>query len=123
METKTYSFSNGVTINGTAEQILKAAEAFGEKIDPVMLGIIPAGFYVSSDGELKEISKMHTQYIINALLKRTLEHFESIRIKKITDDSELPQFLVNYVNLTENPQIEALYTELTKRAATKKVGG
>jgi len=114
--TKTYVFSNGVSITGTAEQIVKAAEAFGEKINPKMLGIIPTGFYLSSDGELKEIATMNTQYIINALLKKTIEHFESIRIKKITNDSELAKFLVDYVNLTENPQIEALYSELTKRA-------
>lgn len=113
---KTYTFSNGLSVTGTAEQILEVAAKIGEAVDATALGIIPAGFYVSSDGEMKKISEMHTQYIVNALLKKTIEHYESIRIKRIKEDSELPKFLEGYVNLVANPQIEQLFNELQRRS-------
>lgn len=109
-----YIFSNGVTLNGTAEQLLQYATLIGESINPTRLGgVIPRGYYYSTSHGLVKISDMDTVYLVNALNKRTVDYYSKIRPK--TKDFDLKQYLSDYLALTDSPEIEEMFTELSKR--------
>ena len=109
-----YKFDNGVTITGTAKQILEYAKIIGEVVDPKNLGdLIPRGYYDSKTKGLLKISEMADFHIINALNKLTVDYFLAL---KPTKELVLAEYLRKFVALTENPEIEDLYTELVNRA-------
>ena len=109
-----YSFSDGVTLTGTAEKLLKYAAFIGESINPTRLGgIIPRGYYYSTSHGLVKISDMDTVHLVNALNKRTVDYYNNIRPKH--KDFDLKQYLADYLALTESPEVEEMFTELSKR--------
>jgi hypothetical protein len=113
MEIK-YKFSNGVTITGTAQQVLDYAKMVGEVVDPKNLGdVIPRGYYDSKTKGLLKISEMVDHHIVNALNKLTIDYYTALKPGK---DLDLKKYLVSFVGLTNDPEVEDLYTELVKRA-------
>jgi hypothetical protein len=113
MEIK-YKFSNGVTITGTAQQVLDYAKMVGEVVDPKNLGdVIPRGYYDSKTKGLLKISEMADLHIVNSLNKLTVDYYSAL---KPTKDFDLKKYLVSFVGLTNDPEVEDLCTELVKRA-------
>jgi hypothetical protein len=109
-----YVFSNGVTLTGTADQLLQYAKLIGEVVDPTRLGgSVPKGYYFSSSHGLIKISEMDTVHLVNALSKRTVDYFTNIRPKH--KDFDLKAYLAEYLALTESPEIEEMYMELSRR--------
>lgn len=109
-----YSFSNGVTLNGTAEQLLKYAAFIGESINPTRLGgVIPKGYYYSTSHGLMKIADMDTVHLVNALNKRTVDYYNNIRPKH--KEFDLKQYLHDFLSLVESPEIEEMYMELSSR--------
>lgn len=109
-----YSFSDGVTLTGTAEQLLKYAAFIGESINPTRLGgVIPRGYYFSTSHGLVKIADMDTVHLVNALNKRTVDYYNNIRPK--TKDFDLKQYLHDFLSLVESPEIEEMYMELSGR--------
>lgn len=118
-EKRSYNFTNGLTITGTLEQILDIAAKLGETVDATQLGIVPKGYYQSETKGLIRISDMNEIHIINALTKRTIGYYESIRPKKgeakIDVKELIKDYLTKFVALTDDLQIEELYSELVNR--------
>lgn len=114
IETVEYTFSNGVTLTGTADKLLQYAKIVGESIDPVRLqGEVPSGYYLSATEGLIEISKMETVHLVYALNKRTINYFDSLKPKgKVFD---LRQYLNSYLALVDSPEIFEMFTELSNR--------
>lgn len=109
-----YSFSNGVNFIGTIDQVIAYANLIKEDIDPTRLGgAVPKGYYYSSKHGLLKISDMDTVHLVYALNKRTIDFYNNLRPK--TKDFDLRQYLEDYLTLTESPEIEEMYTELSKR--------
>lgn len=108
-----YIFKNGAKITGTAEHILGYAKLVGEHIDPKLLGEIPKGYYLSETKGLLPIKEMQTIHIVHALNKRTVEYFQAL--KPNPKDFDLKNYLITYINLTQRPEIEELFMELSKR--------
>lgn len=113
-EKRSYEFNNGLTITGSIEQIIEISTKIGEPIDATRLGIVPKGFYQSSTKGLVAIKDMNTVHIINALTKRTISYYENIKPKK-GEELDLATYLKNYISLTDDAQVEELYTELIER--------
>lgn len=108
-----YKFANGVTITGSAEQVLEYAKLIGEVVDPKNLGdAIPRGYYDSKTKGLLKISEMADFHIVNALNKLCVDYYSSL---KPTKDLDLKEYLKKFVGLTDDPEIEDLYTELVNR--------
>jgi hypothetical protein len=109
-----YVFSNGVTLTGTADQLLQYASLIKETIDPTRLGgSVPKGYYFSTTHGLLKIADMDTVHLVNALSKRTVDYFTNIKPK--TKDFDLKAYLQSYLALTESPEIEEMYLELSRR--------
>ncbi len=109
-----YVFENGVTLTGTAEQLLQYAGLIGEIVNPARFGgTIPKGYYHSSTHGLVKISDMDTVHLVNALNKRTVDYYNAIRPKH--KDFDLKKYLSDYLALTDSPEIEEMYSELSKR--------
>lgn len=109
-----YNFSNGVAFRGTAEQLIQYATLVGESINPTRLGgVVPKGYYFSSAHGLVKIADMDTVHLVNALNKRTVDYYTKIR--PLTKDFDLKQYLADYLALTDSPEIEEMFTELSKR--------
>lgn len=108
-----YTFSNGVEIKGTLEQIAKAASSFGEKVDFKKIDItsVPRGYYPSETKGLVKISEMNDYHIRRALLKRAKEYFGEIYH---ADDSNA-QFLAKFMNLAEDAIVFDLFKEISSR--------
>lgn len=117
-EKRSYNFANGATMTGTIEQILTVAATLGETVDATQLGIVPKGYYQSETKGLIAIKDMNEIHIINALTKRTIAYYESIRPKKgekLTTEEVIQNYLAKFVALTDDLQIEELYSELARR--------
>jgi len=110
-----YVFENGVTLSGTAEKLLAYAAFIGESINPTRLGgAIPKGYYYSTTHGLVKISDMDTVHLVNALNKRTVDYYNNIRPKHLKD-FDLKKYLADYLALCDAPEIEEMYSELSKR--------
>lgn len=113
MENIKYKFKNGVEFNGTAQQILDYAKLLGESIDASRFETsLPRGYYLSATNGPVKISDMETSHIVNSLNKITVDYYLSLKPSK---SFNLSEYLTKFVGLTNNPQVEDLYTELTKR--------
>lgn len=109
-----YKFSDGLEVLGTIEQILELARIKGVKVNAD--DIIPKGYYLSSKMGLIEISKMTTPHIINALNKRVVAYYESIRPKTTSiGPSDIKLYLDQFVKMTQDDLLNKLYTELSNR--------
>lgn len=108
-----YKFKNGVNFTGTAQQILDYAKMLGESIDASRFETsLPRGYYLSTTQGPLKISEMDTGHIVNSLNKLTVDYYLAL---KPTRSFDLIEYLTKFVGLTNNPQIEDLYVELTKR--------
>lgn len=113
MENIKYTFKNGVEFNGTAQQILDYAKMLGESIDATRFdSSLPRGYYLSTTKGPLKISDMETSHIVNSLNKMTVDYYLSLKPNKTFN---LTEYLAKFVGLIDNPQVEDLYTELTKR--------
>ena len=108
-----YTFSNGVEMKGSFEQIQKAAEAFKEKIDfkKLDLSAAPRGYYPSETKGLVKISEMNDYHIRRALLNRAKYYFTGIYDSEDTNK----QFLEKFTALVDDGIVYDLYSELIKR--------
>lgn len=110
----TYEFSDGSSMTGTADQILKYAKTMGLAIDTKKLGIAtPRGYYSSRSKGLVKISEMDNIHIINCLNKLTIEYYTEL--KEHFREMSVASYLKLFVGLTENSEIEDLFLELQKR--------
>jgi hypothetical protein len=113
MKTKTitYKFENGVETTGTIEQLLKVAEALGEKLRPETIDSVPRGYYLSSSKGLVRIDSMSDFHIRRALVKRAKTYMDSIF--DTADDNAT--FMKKFINLTDDTAIIDLFNELSER--------
>jgi hypothetical protein len=107
-----YKFRSGATVEGTVEQILAIAKTLGETVNLTKLGALPRGYYNSSSKGLLQIKEMNTVHLRSALLKMSREHFGSMDARSTTSNGE---FCAKYLALADNPIVEDLFTELSKR--------
>lgn len=111
-----YTFPDGVIINGTADQIIKHAKLIKHPVDPRKLGMpIPRGHYYSSTKGIIAIKNMESKHIINSLNRMTIAYYTSLKSEidnmRITEKS----YLEKYVGIAADHVMEDLYTELMKR--------
>lgn len=113
----TYTFSSGVEIKGTPDQIIKVAEKLGEKLDFKKLptGFTPRNYYMSETRGLVKITDMSDYHIRRALLKRAKEYLSAVY--DANDANE--KFLFKFRMLVEDHIVVDLYTELAKRNKKK----
>jgi hypothetical protein len=113
MKTKpiTYKFENGVETTGTIEQLLKVAEALGEKLRPETIDSVPRGYYLSSSKGLVHVNSMTDFHIRRALVKRAKTYMDSIF--DAADDNAT--FMKKFINLTDDTAIIDLFNELSER--------
>jgi hypothetical protein len=107
-----YQFKNGASVDGTVDQILSIAKSLGETVDLSKFEGLPRGYYKSSSKGVMRISEMTSPHLRSALLKKSRAHFEELSLKKTASNRE---FCRLYVGLAENPEVEDLFTELSKR--------
>ena len=95
-----HTFRNGLTVEGTIEQVQRVAQALGEQLgnDGV--------FYLSSTRGLIRIADMSASHIRNAFMKRVREHNDNARyltgrrllqhIQQLDNDVTYRALLVEY---------------------------
>lgn len=105
-----HTFSNGLKVTGTIEQLETIAKAMGLKLEGVKGGALK-GYYPSESKGLVKISEMNDYHIRRALLKRSKDYFTEIFDK---NDSNV-EFLKKFVSLTEDSIVEDLFIELSSR--------
>lgn len=106
-----YTFENGMTINGTIEQIEKVAATMKLKVNYKSLGHRPTGFYDSTTKGMVKISEMNDYHLRRALLKEAKEYYSNMY--SATDSNT--DFLRKFTGMAEVTVIVELFTELSKR--------
>lgn len=107
-----YTFKDGTNVSATLPQLEKIAKGLGEKLDYKKLGVTPRGYYASESRGLTKISEMNEYHIRRALLKTAKDYFTSLGTDLTTP---VGTFLIQFTNLTEDPTIQDLYAELSRR--------
>lgn len=96
-----YTFSSGVTVEGSYYEVVKVAKALGEPLESM---------YKSQTRGWISVEEMDTQHIKNALVKLSKEYLSKLA-KESTED-----FLRKYHNMGQQKQIKALLEELAYRS-------
>ena len=116
----TYTFSKGAKAEGTLQEILAMAKALGETVDASKFtGGFPSGYFNSSSKGLIRIEDMDTIHLLNSLAKAARDYIESARVHACTGttwQSDIKQFLEDFVNLGSQVVINELFEELQKRS-------
>lgn len=107
-----YVFPSGTEIVGTIDELEKFAKASGVKLDYTKIGVIPKGYYPSESKGLVKISSMTDYHLRRALLKRAKDYYAEVY--ESSDTNKV--FLGKFLNLSEDPIVVSLFTELKKRA-------
>jgi hypothetical protein len=105
-----YTLPGGAVLEGTAAEIIAFAGSAGIAIDTSKL--VPPGHYLSNTHGLVKITDMDIMHIVNALNKRVVEYYESIRPKK---EEGVAKYLDDFTELTHDGQIAELYMEVNRR--------
>lgn len=95
---------NGVTLDGTADQILDVAEKLGFKD-------VLKGYYLSASKGWLEISKMNTTHLRNAIIKQYEEWVDDLHI--ITDPKVMVRMLMNGIE-------DETWLDMVKEYSTRK---
>ena len=103
-----HTFSNGVKVTGTIEQLETIAKAMGMKLEGIK---DLKGYYPSESKGLVKISEMNDYHIRRALLKRSKDYFTEIYDKDDTNS----EFLKKFTSLANDQIIVDLFNELYKR--------
>jgi hypothetical protein len=98
-----YTYKNGVTIDGTKDQIIAVGKTFGELISFI-------GYYESASKGLIKISDMDSSHIKNVIKKEMKGKLDRINVRQ--DDIS---FIRDLVNLPNDELIKNLFDELTTR--------
>jgi len=107
-----YTFKSGSEVNATLPELEKIAKSLGEKLDYKALGVTPRGYYASESRGFTKISDMNEYHIRRALLKTAKEYFAALGNDLTTP---VGTFLIQFTNLAEDPTVQDLYTELSRR--------
>ena len=98
-----YTYKNGVTIDGTKDQILAVGKTFGELISFI-------GYYESASKGLIKISDMDSIHIKNVIKKEMRDKLDSLNVRQ--DDRS---FIRELLNLPSDELIKNLFDELATR--------
>lgn len=106
-----YTFSTGLEVTGTIEELEAIAKSLKLKLDYSVLGKIPKGYYPSESKGLSKISDMNSHWLRRAILKRAKDYFAEI----YNPDDTTKQFLIKFTGLAEDQIIQDLFDEIQKR--------
>jgi hypothetical protein len=111
--TFSYKFENGIESKGTFEQLVKIAEAFGEKLDFSKFpgSVVPRGWYPSESKGLIKISEMTDYHLRRALLKRSKDYLSTV-FDASTSNAE---FLTKYQKMVDDSIIVDLFIQLSSK--------
>lgn len=105
-----YNFSNGSTIEGDLEQLVKIAEILGEKLDTSKIHERAKGYYLSNSKGVIKISEMNDIHLRNAIQKATVTYFSNIS-RTISNE----QWMNQYLSFQDDSLVQELFAELQKR--------
>jgi len=106
-----YTFSTGLEVTGTLEEIDAIAKSLKLKLDYGVIGKVPKGYYPSESKGLSKISEMNAHWLRRAILKRAKDYFAEI----YNPDDTSAQFLTKFVNLSDDQIINDLFNEIKAR--------
>lgn len=106
-----YTFSTGLEVTGTIEELETIAKSLKLKLDYSGIGKVPKGYYPSDSKGLTKISDMNAHWLRRAILKRAKDYFAEI----YKPDDTKKEFLNKFVALSEDQIIQDLFDEIQKR--------
>lgn len=106
-----YTFSTGLEVTGTIEELETIAKSLKLKLDYSVIGKIPKGYYPSESKGLTKISDMNAHWLRRAILKRAKDYFSEI----YNPEDTKKDFLNKFVSLSEDQIIQDLFEEIEKR--------
>ena len=107
-----YTFSTGLEVTGTPEELDAIAKSLKLKLDYSVFGLkVPKGYYPSESKGLSKISEMNAHWLRRAILKRAKDYFAEI----YNADDTSAAFLTKFINLADDQIILDLFNEIKSR--------
>jgi len=106
-----YTFSTGLEVSGTLEEIDAIAKSLKLKLDYTVIGKVPKGYYPSESKGLTKISEMNAHWLRRAILKRAKDYFAEI----YNPEDTVIVFLNKFIGLSDDQIINDLFTEIKSR--------